>query len=684
MSPISFSPEANKYFDKERTAYRKLRYHDGPHPNIIGYYGSFVQGGTSNIILEYADRGTLSEYLQQTHEPVNSTAITTFWTQFLGILHGLAHIHNTPIHGTWHHDLIPDNILVVSRNNDYPYDCEFKIADFGLAHFQRFSTTSRKATDKDQHGSNAYSAPEVYRKPASEREYLQVPQNVEIWSMGCILSEVATWVMEGMDKVREYRRRRGEEVLRKAGTNEELFFHNYRVLDAVKQIHHEIKQNSRPTDYITDAVIQRLVKAMMITDHDSRAPAKHFLDQSRQILEEARPAPGHTVSDGMITANRSRWPPNLPPDLEQKAQFSRSSNQYPQQSVPTSLPNIPSTRRPPGQDQHVFSRNIPIPIRDSTGFSDPLYPPLPSPQVPRQKVTDPPLPPHDSLMTGGSIPSSNHKMPASQLTPAAVSPGLQKTVRDDCPYMSVSDGLRIKRKKDAGQQLDFTDEKSFRNLDSVLANRDHVFLVDNVTSMKPYRDDVRNVLELLTSLTSRYDPNGLDLYFTTEYKKHRPNSNKKVLKLFDDHPPSGPADMRACVASIFEPYKAQFGRRDFRRWLSHPTSRPPKGPRKLSLYILTDGIWDPKCDLITEIKALVAGLQKEGMTNKHVGIQFIRFGGDKTAIKRLDTLDSKLQLELDIVDHTPADGNFYKMLLGHLNDQIDDDDKQSLDINGTS
>ena len=29
------------------------------HPNIIGYHGSFIEGGVLNVVMEYADRGSL-------------------------------------------------------------------------------------------------------------------------------------------------------------------------------------------------------------------------------------------------------------------------------------------------------------------------------------------------------------------------------------------------------------------------------------------------------------------------------------------------------------------------------------------------------------------------------------------------------------------------------------------------
>ena len=47
-------------------------------------------------------------------------------------------------------------------------------------------------------------APETYRSRDLEKSHLQVRQAVDIWSMGCIFSEVATWVTEGYSIVREY------------------------------------------------------------------------------------------------------------------------------------------------------------------------------------------------------------------------------------------------------------------------------------------------------------------------------------------------------------------------------------------------------------------------------------------------------------------------------------------------
>lgn len=164
--------------------------------------------------------------------------------------------------------------------------------------------------------------------------------------------------------------------------------------------------------------------------------------------------------------------------------------------------------------------------------------------------------------------------------------------------------------------------------------------------MRPHYEKARKVTELLASLTEPYDPNGLDLYFATDAKNYKPKGNRKVLRLFDEHPPKGLADMRARFASILELYQDQFGKSNTLSKILHPKSTPSKGPRRLSLYVLTDGVWDPECTLVTEIKALVTALQKADMPNKHIGIQFIRFGDSPLGIRRLDTLNSGLQLDV--------------------------------------
>ena len=144
--------------------------------------------------------------------------------------------------------------------------------------------------------------------------------------MGCIFSEVATWISEGKPKLLEYRRRRKQEIHEKSKTaSEECFHHRSEVLGTVVRIHHEIMETSRRNDYITPSVIKQLVNGMIRIDPRSRGSAPYLYETSKEIFKEAKiklkstlldspaPNPDHTISDAVIDVRKRRFPPNSPP-----------------------------------------------------------------------------------------------------------------------------------------------------------------------------------------------------------------------------------------------------------------------------------------------------------------------------------------------------------------------------------
>lgn len=57
---------------------------------------------------------------------------------------------------SWHQDVKPKNILVLSGNGNSPYDVEFKLGDLGLSHFKRTLKMDRKIVDSDVGGTKDY------------------------------------------------------------------------------------------------------------------------------------------------------------------------------------------------------------------------------------------------------------------------------------------------------------------------------------------------------------------------------------------------------------------------------------------------------------------------------------------------------------------------------------------------
>jgi hypothetical protein len=94
------------------------------------------------------------------------------------------------------------------------------------------------------------------------------------------------------------------------------------------------------------------------------------------------------------------------------------------------------------------------------------------------------------------------------------------------------------------------------------------------------------------------------------------------------------------------------------------------GEGRLQHLYPDNGVWsqgeDDLCGVQEHIQILVNKLIDSGKL-KHVGIQFIRFGNDPAGKERLRRLDDELlgyNIEKDIVDTEPANGNIFKMLQG--------------------
>jgi serine/threonine protein kinase len=74
-------------------AFIKIKGATNPNPYMIGFYGNFTQGNTYNVILEYADKGSLKDYFQNIPPPREEEHIVSFWTSLGGIIKGLHSVH---------------------------------------------------------------------------------------------------------------------------------------------------------------------------------------------------------------------------------------------------------------------------------------------------------------------------------------------------------------------------------------------------------------------------------------------------------------------------------------------------------------------------------------------------------------------------------------------------------------
>ena len=131
------------------------------HPHILKLADFLESPRHFYIVLEYASRGELFDYLVENKVLSEDVAIR-FFRQ---IIYGLEYLHSL---GICHRDLKPENILLDENLN-------IKIADFGFARFVKSNIAQTSC------GSPHYAAPEVIRgQPYDGRA-------ADIWSCGVIL-----------------------------------------------------------------------------------------------------------------------------------------------------------------------------------------------------------------------------------------------------------------------------------------------------------------------------------------------------------------------------------------------------------------------------------------------------------------------------------------------------------------
>ena len=166
--------------------------------------------------------------------------------------------------------------------------------------------------------------------------------------------------------------------------------------------------------------------------------------------------------------------------------------------------------------------------------------------------------------------------------------------------------------------------------------------------MKPHWQVMSELCRYLMWTVKKYDKRGVDLHFTVSNEKHinSKKSRKLASHLVNKPRPAG-CDMGARLGKILDVYADTM--RNYRNARAGRKKRASieKGSLKeLSVYVLTDGLWQEQSDVKGPIEALVATMIELKYPRRQVGIQFIRFGDDPRAIEKLRCLDDGLNLPM--------------------------------------
>ena len=173
------------------------------HNHIIELLGSYTYKGQHNLIFpEY--RIDLAAFLQLEERFESFREDLTFYNALDGLGSAIALVHNASFKHIdtrtsiqligYHHDIRPKNILVSPTT--------FLLADFGLA---RLKTADEDSKTYWKSGIGDWLAPECMDDDFSHQN---VGRSIDIWSFGCLVAEIATYMEGGPLHVEEFRKKR--------------------------------------------------------------------------------------------------------------------------------------------------------------------------------------------------------------------------------------------------------------------------------------------------------------------------------------------------------------------------------------------------------------------------------------------------------------------------------------------
>ncbi|KAK8135513.1 hypothetical protein PG984_003453 [Apiospora sp. TS-2023a] len=174
------------------------------HPNILRLLGSYCHRSTQSFLFPKADGGSLEDMIKKPR-PTSFRDNWRFFPAVAGLASAVAHVHNFAAQRLdlsligCHHDIKLDNVLVSGD--------QFILADFGLA---RFKDSTRSSSTEYKVRNNLSIAPECQDLGGEFKKH-RVGRASDIWSFGCLLLEILTYMWHGtggisdFDDIREFK-----------------------------------------------------------------------------------------------------------------------------------------------------------------------------------------------------------------------------------------------------------------------------------------------------------------------------------------------------------------------------------------------------------------------------------------------------------------------------------------------
>lgn len=230
------------------------------HPNIAELLGSYTYDGRHNLLFPLADTGNLAQLLETERHLTMFSTDEALVVALAALTSAVEHVHefaerkiDLDLIGC-HHDLRPRNILVSGSS--------LILADFGLT---TFKPTSQNSATPFKSGMDDYVAPDD-----------PIHRSSDIWSLGCIVAEVATYMELGRDGVQQFRQAREH----KSGI---ISLHQFHRLGRPSGAVDDWLSKRSESSSTSCALLVPLVRDMLCLDQSKRPKAKEITWRLRLV-----------------------------------------------------------------------------------------------------------------------------------------------------------------------------------------------------------------------------------------------------------------------------------------------------------------------------------------------------------------------------------------------------------------
>ncbi|KIW02926.1 uncharacterized protein PV09_05972 [Verruconis gallopava] len=637
------------------------------------------------ILLELAEYD-MSDFLKNKSRLTLPAQIKSFWINLFRLADALAELHQYSVkfegitinNRALHADIKPSNIVSVQGR--------WKLADMGYARMMGTNETIQIYGYTHNWG-----APEVHpgrdsRKPVSTA--------IDMWSLGCILSVAATWLVLGADEVKVYDQVRvNSTMLRKAKLPEKQspgnYFHDGSdPLPEISQWHNLLKACLCIGDFMTADVIDLVEKELLVADPEKRATAHKFSrlcqDLERKWASRARE---HLSIDPVILAafkdyNERKTEYGMLDGISEP--FNDERHTSPEAKKMAALGKEKAIHIKKDEANKFFENAIQAASLEAE-VNKVIECIEESKQADEVALQDR----KPSKLRLDTAVATDLHLGATQ-SYRAVSPASYRLLRSEKrrplqPENVFQARAAHRRQKDKmwNGKPEFASREE--KLKQKYKNRDIIFLLDNSESMSEYWAEARDLLKVLLRKCHKYDDDGVEVLFTGNAEVRL--CGKKVDHLIHSidsgryDPRNYSVNIATRLDQIFREYEDP-KRRATKKWRPSSgalTKKSDHSPKPATLIFFTDGMWRgcDKVDVSNTIKEFLQRIQPDLKTTdtRPFTIEFVHFGEEAEAALYLDYLDDRLCNEddgmLDVIDTEPAREDVYKMLLGSLDPRYD-------------